>query len=1006
MELPPDARRGNSRAAAVSPLVLREIVAVRRAHPELANEHIATAVNAQYGTRLGSSDIARLNRKATAESSVGKNKFVRYKNAELEAELARWTRERRLRLEASRAARGKAEVPRSSIVSLLQKYARRVAERFGVPPLFEFERWWCCEVLRDAGLDEFGHEVGTRAGEEGGTRDTQGEKQDDRVARENGEAPDSASAGEGCLGGAAGELSAGRDGGGDEGGEGDEAQVPAGAPSWARGSAAAVRSIGGSSSTTNGGSGAAVSAVAARVRYEVAMVACVRPFLSPKMVAAAVHARYGLWLIPKHVRLIAQESRRWVRADAGGSAPGAADAEESALEEAVALWVVVEEEGAGRAVSRAQLVGKARELARGCGMEEGRCNEAWGVVVERQLPGVTLSRIRAICLAALARPHLPHAHLLHAIAQAWGLALSPLDLRAILAQTTRCALRPPHHPARHCPSLGLALSPHGLLALVAHTTPPDETREADETHGADETCGAIETRGADETHGADGLRIAHRGEVRGEVAGETREVGIDRSRQFERGHERDENEGGQQGEEAMGGELLCAKDGGAAVGMPAAALVVAAVRRALCEWVAEGVVARRADEEEAREQAVVVGAVQATWGVHVGEEDLALLWQQRGELLGHGWQARITARLAGAVQPTHGGEGRRAEVGGEKVEVKAGGQVGQEKGQVGQGKGQVGQEKGQVGQEKGQVGHEKEQVGQEKGQVGQEKGQVGQEKEQVGQEKEQMGQEKGVHGDPSAVLLQWVAWRDVRALLHALDGPQWHGMLLARVAFHVRQGACRSGQDHCKVHGVAGGACRDGQGQHTVHAVAQGACGGGGGNGKRRREQEGTWVRCTRRDRSWTADAAGGGDGGDAGYNDENDDDGGDDDGGGGMGVWAHTQQPVGAGGDPAGRQCNAAPAWKARAVAPRPTPPTGGAAPAAVGAAATVRVGARGDPHGQSTARGVAADPAPHATTRSTGGLSAQSRTAMPPRVLSTHLLPTHLSTHLVPTHLESAQF
>ncbi|CAI7881361.1 unnamed protein product, partial [Closterium sp. NIES-54] len=396
MELPPDARRGKSRAAAVSPLVLREIVAVRRAHPELANEHIATAVNAQYGTRLGSSDIDRLYRKATVESSVGKNKFVRYKNAELEAELARWTRERRLRLEAKRAGRGKGEVQRSSIVAFLQKYARRIAERFGVPPLFEFERWWCSEVLRDAGLDECGEEVGTRSGDEGGTRsgneaetrDAQGEKQDDRVARDNGEASDSASAGEDGLGGAAaGELSAGRSGGGDEGGEVDEApQVPAGAPSWARGSAvAAIRSIGGSSSRSPyDGSGAAAgaasagaSALAARVRYEVAMLACVRPFLSPRIVTAAVHARYGLWLMPKHVRYIVQESRRWVRADAGGSSPGAADAGEGALEEAVARWVVAEEEGAGRAVSRAQLVGKARELARRCGVEEGRCTDAW-----------------------------------------------------------------------------------------------------------------------------------------------------------------------------------------------------------------------------------------------------------------------------------------------------------------------------------------------------------------------------------------------------------------------------------------------------------------------------------------------------------------------------------------------------------------------------------------------------------------------------------------------------
>ncbi|CAI5458260.1 unnamed protein product [Closterium sp. Yama58-4] len=68
--------------------------------------------------------------------------------------------------------------------------------------------------------------------------------------------------------------------------------------------------------------------------------------------------------------------------------------------------------------------------------------EGAGVVVERQLPGVTLSRIRAICLAALARPHLPHAHLLHAISHAWGLELSPLDLRAILAQTTRLMVLP------------------------------------------------------------------------------------------------------------------------------------------------------------------------------------------------------------------------------------------------------------------------------------------------------------------------------------------------------------------------------------------------------------------------------------------------------------------------------------------------------------------------------------------------------------------------------------
>ncbi|CAI5512125.1 unnamed protein product [Closterium sp. Naga37s-1] len=55
----------------------------------------------------------------------------------------------------------------------------------------------------------------------------------------------------------------------------------------------------------------------------------------------------------------------------------------------------------------------------------------------------------------------------------------------------------------------------------------------------------------------------------------------------------------------------------------------------------------------------------------------------------------------------------------------------------------------------------------------------------------------------------------------------------------------------------------------------------------------------------------------------------------------------------------------------------------------------------------GVAAEPASHAAIRSTGGLSAQSRTAMPPRVVSSLLLPTHLvSSHLISAHFLSAHF
>ncbi|CAI7881352.1 unnamed protein product [Closterium sp. NIES-54] len=101
------------------------------------------------------------------------------------------------------------------------------------------------------------------------------------------------------------------------------------------------------------------------------------------------------------------------------------------------------EEVKGSGEGRAAGEEKAEEEEQGEGEEQSRqvylvCGDAsLGVVVERQLPGLTLSHIRAICLAALARPHLPHAQLLHAIAQAWGLALSPLDLRTILAQTTR-----------------------------------------------------------------------------------------------------------------------------------------------------------------------------------------------------------------------------------------------------------------------------------------------------------------------------------------------------------------------------------------------------------------------------------------------------------------------------------------------------------------------------------------------------------------------------------------
>ncbi|CAI5524371.1 unnamed protein product [Closterium sp. Naga37s-1] len=270
----------------ISALAQREILALKRAHPELEDAHIAAAVSKRFGMYVRAYHVRAILQRASGErwASCSKTSSDRYKNAELEAEIVRWVRETKAREEAAR-------LPSTRWIITLRrvsKYAKEIGAKYGVPPRFLYSTGWCRMVLEDAGLDRRGNEMDRRV-----------------LEIEEG------------AGGGSGE------GRGEKGG-----------------------------ANTN-------QPLDIRIRYEIAVVKHVRPFLDNKVVSAVVLAKYGIDVPPRKVQRIVEESAKWI---AAGAIPATTEPMVR-LEDAIAAWVMREEQGRGREVTRERVLEKGNAVA-------------------------------------------------------------------------------------------------------------------------------------------------------------------------------------------------------------------------------------------------------------------------------------------------------------------------------------------------------------------------------------------------------------------------------------------------------------------------------------------------------------------------------------------------------------------------------------------------------------------------------------------------------------------
>ncbi|GJP66982.1 hypothetical protein CLOP_g23854 [Closterium sp. NIES-67] len=111
-----------------------------------------------------------------------------------------------------------------------------------------------------------------------------------------------------------------------------------------------------------------------RLRYEIAVVKRARPHLENKVIAAAIRAKYGVEMTPRAIRKIGEESDKWFRLAAGA----VDDPEQSRMEEALAEWVIIEEETEKREVTREEIIAQAKEIGPGFKLRrEFRYGKTW-----------------------------------------------------------------------------------------------------------------------------------------------------------------------------------------------------------------------------------------------------------------------------------------------------------------------------------------------------------------------------------------------------------------------------------------------------------------------------------------------------------------------------------------------------------------------------------------------------------------------------------------------------
>ncbi|CAI7885426.1 unnamed protein product [Closterium sp. NIES-53] len=370
----------------ISALAQREIVALKRAHPELEDAHIAAAVSKRFDMYVRAYHVRAILQRASGErwASCSKTSSDRYKNAELEEEIVRWVRETKAREEAAR-------LPSTRWIITLRrvsKYAKEIGSKYAVPPRFLYSTAWCRMVLEDAGLDRRGNEMdrrvleieegagegsgGGRGEEGGGVGGKDGSHQGKEQAERGGEG-----GGSGCAQANA-DVNTGASGGG-----GAAAAAAAPAPAAAAAAAATV-----ADGAASGGKKAEWRAIAEhwrhpflgdrsnttgvprpmqntnqpvdlRIRYEIAVVRHVRPFLHNKLLSAVLLAKYGVDVPPRKVQRIVEESAKWI---AAGAIPATTEPMVR-LEDAVAAWVMREEQGRGREVTRERVLEKGNAVA-------------------------------------------------------------------------------------------------------------------------------------------------------------------------------------------------------------------------------------------------------------------------------------------------------------------------------------------------------------------------------------------------------------------------------------------------------------------------------------------------------------------------------------------------------------------------------------------------------------------------------------------------------------------